>query len=179
MVHLQLRAYPRAIEAFSRSLALRPDKEALSYRGWAYLRLDAPRLALPDFEAALGLDPADANALLGRGYARVRLGEVSKGVEDAKKALGKGTQQPPLLFSAACLYARAAAQMQAQARDGSNQYALQWYQQRSLELLRAALVSTPEGKRKAFWRANIRQEGDLVALRRTSELLDLARQYGE
>jgi hypothetical protein len=36
---------------------LKEDPKTLSYRGWAYLKLDDARLALADFEAALRLEP--------------------------------------------------------------------------------------------------------------------------
>jgi tetratricopeptide (TPR) repeat protein len=178
LIHFQLRAYPEAVDAFTRSLLLGEDKEALAYRGWAYLRLDALRLAQSDFEAVLRKDADHANALCGRGHARVRLGQISAGVADAEKAVRHGPQKPSLLFSAACLYARAAAQLRAQSRDRSSLDRVDSYQDRSLQLLRAALDGVPEAQRKAFWRANVKNERELLTLRRAPEMLALASKYG-
>src|SRR5262249_12366782 len=87
LIHLQVRAYPKAVAAFTCSPVLRKDADVLSYRGWTYLRLDAARLARADFEAALRRDKRHANAWCGLGLARVRLGQVAAGVADAEKAL--------------------------------------------------------------------------------------------
>jgi tetratricopeptide (TPR) repeat protein len=178
LIHFQVRAYPEAVEAFTRCLLLGDDKDALAYRGWAYLRLDALRPALADFEAVLRKDPDHANALCGRGHVRVRQGQVSAGVADAEKALAHGPQEPPLLFSAACLYARAAAQLKAQSRDRSSLGRVDSYQERSVQLLRSALERVPEGQRRAFWRANITNERELRTLRRAPEMIALANKYG-
>jgi len=87
MIHGQFREYAPAVEAFSRSLMLKADPqttthaEALTRRGWAYLQLDAPRLALVDFERALKVRPAHAAvAVRPRQTPRVLLGQVSEAV---------------------------------------------------------------------------------------------------
>jgi tetratricopeptide (TPR) repeat protein/tRNA A-37 threonylcarbamoyl transferase component Bud32 len=110
LIHQELHQYPEAIEAYSRALLLKfdaskvsaraarqlplldvlckLDAETLGYRGWAYVELDASQPALADFEVALGLDPANVNALCGRGHVRVRLGKVAEGLADLEAALG-------------------------------------------------------------------------------------------
>jgi tetratricopeptide (TPR) repeat protein len=178
LIHFQMRAYPEARDAFNQSLLIKADVKALSYRGWAYLRLDAPRVALLDFEAALRRSPTHADALCGRGYARVRLGQVSAGLADAEEALRHGPRKAPLLYSATCLYARAAAQEAAPPRGRPDPAAAR-YRERAAALLREAIQDVPEGQRKTFWRDNVRHERDLMPLLAAPDLLDLAKKYGD
>jgi tetratricopeptide (TPR) repeat protein len=178
LLHFQMRAYQMAVEAFNRSLMLQPDKKPLILRGWAYLRLGAIQLAQRDFEAALRLDETDVDALCGRGHIRVRLGQVADGLGDVEKALRHGRPEPPLFYSAALIYARAAGQTRAQARDRSSLDDAYVYQERSIRLVRAALEQIPEADRKAFWRANVENERELLPVRDAPEMVALARQYG-
>src|SRR6202023_414787 len=48
-----------AIEDFSRALEIKPDSKSRAQRGWIYLVLEAPKLAVQDFEEAVKLDPAN------------------------------------------------------------------------------------------------------------------------
>jgi tetratricopeptide (TPR) repeat protein len=178
LIHLQRRAYAEAAEALTQSLLLRPDVNALSYRGWARLRLGAPRLALVDFEAALRREPTHADALCGRGYVRVSLGDVSAGVEDAEKALRHGARKAPLLYSVACLYARAAEELAAQSGGQPDPRLLDQCRRQAVALLCATLRDVPEEQRRAFWRDNVQRERELAPFLSTRELLDLAREYG-
>ena len=45
-----------------------------AYRGWTHLVVDAPKLALRDFELAIELDPKNGDAYNGRGFVRASLG---------------------------------------------------------------------------------------------------------
>jgi tetratricopeptide (TPR) repeat protein len=178
LIHQKFREYPLAIEAFSRALGLRRDAATLDYRGWVYLKLDALALALPDFEAALAVKPADADARCGRALVRARLGKVSAAVDDVDAALRAGPRTTRLLLRAACVYARAAGQLEA-ARHGSPGPSPDVYhdQDHAVALLRAALEQVPAGQRSAFWRDYIRGDKDLVPLRHTPGMLDLAGRY--
>jgi tetratricopeptide (TPR) repeat protein/tRNA A-37 threonylcarbamoyl transferase component Bud32 len=178
LIHMQLREYANAVGAFSQSLVLRADKEALSYRGWAYLRLGAVRQALADFDAALERDATDADALCGRGHALLRLGQVTDGVADVEKALHHGRRKASLLYSAACFYAQAAGQTRAQAHNRLNRDNADSYEGKCIQLIRAALEQVPDGEGKAFWRANIENERELLPVRDAPEMIALARQYG-
>src|SRR5262249_44130238 len=60
------------------------------------------------FEAALQLEPAQTDALCGRGLARARLGAGRGAVADAEAALAHGPRTTTLLLQAACIYGRAA-----------------------------------------------------------------------
>jgi tetratricopeptide (TPR) repeat protein len=173
------RKYTEAVDAFSQSLALKPDAGTLCYRGLAYLKLDAARPALADFEAALQLDPGQALARSGRGRARARLGQLAAAREDAEASLQPGRPTAPLLLNAACVYARAVGQLEAQAGGRSVPAGAAYpFQERALELLRAALREVPPPQRPDFWRANVSNEPDLAPIRRATGMLDLAQRYG-
>jgi tetratricopeptide (TPR) repeat protein len=178
LIHQKFREYPQAIEAFSRALGLRRDAATLDYRGWVYLKLDALALALPDFEAALGMKPADADARCGRALVRARLGKVSAAVDDVEAALRAGPRTPRLLLRAACVYARAAGQLETPVHGSVGPSPdLYHYQDHAVALLRAALEQIPLGRRSAFWRDYIRGDKDLIPLRHAPGMLDLAGQY--
>jgi serine/threonine protein kinase/tetratricopeptide (TPR) repeat protein len=170
LIHFESRAYTKAVEAFTRSLLLQPDKKAASYRGWAYLKLDAPQLALPDFETALRLDAHDANALCGRGRARVRLGQVADAVKDAEEALRHGPRDERFRFSVIGLYAQAA---------GASRDDATLYRERAIELLDATLRGMRGEKRKNFWWDNVQHEPELRPLWRSPEMWELERRYRE
>src|SRR5262249_54093942 len=114
LIHAQLGEQARAVDTYSRALLLEtaPDRlaEALTQRGWAYLKLESPRLALNDFEEAVKRRPGHAGSRCGRGLARVQLGQVVEAVHDAEAALKlDGSVAQELL--AACVFARAAARL--------------------------------------------------------------------
>ena len=58
-------------------------------RALAHLKAGRPDAAIADYDAALRIDPKLANALYGRGLAKLRRGKTSSGEEDitAAKAL--------------------------------------------------------------------------------------------
>jgi serine/threonine protein kinase/tetratricopeptide (TPR) repeat protein len=180
LIRARLREYPEAVEAYTRALALGPDATTLAYRGWVYLKLEAPRAALRDFEEALKRDPDQADALCGRGHARLSLGQVADAVADAERALRRGSRVEQVLFNAACLYARADRQAETvlSGDPGAGYQAARRYRERALELLRAALEQVPEGRRAAYWRRTVETEPSLLSLRGRAGLLQLARAYG-
>jgi tetratricopeptide (TPR) repeat protein len=182
----------KAVDAYTRSLALHTEANTLVYRGWAYLQLDPARAALSDFESALQLldagQPALMNpdelrkanavrsdALCGRGQARVRLGQVREAVQDAEEALKQGKPSQALFFSAACIYVRAVGQLKAQT-DGqaSSAETVSQYRKRAIELLQATLDRVPVAGRKAFWR-DIRKDSTFDAIRDSPAFKELDR----
>jgi tetratricopeptide (TPR) repeat protein len=178
LIHAALRQYAEAVDAYGRALAQKPDADTLSYRGWAYLKLDAARPALADFEAALKLDPTQADALSGRGNARVRLGQVTAGLDDAEAALRHDRPTAEQYRAAACTYGRAVGQLEAQSGVRSVPVSkLYEYQERAAALLRAALEQVPPAWRADFWRAGVEAEPDLLPLHRSTALQVLARSY--
>jgi eukaryotic-like serine/threonine-protein kinase len=167
--------FPGAIEDVTNAMAQRPDRAALlSRRGWLYIVSDAPRLALHDFQAAIQLDPALADAYNGRGFARLRLGEHRDAVADADKALGIGEPTSQLFYNAARVYALAAVVAAAEVRKNGQETVtlVTRYQDRASGLLREALKRMPEDKRASFWRDVVPADPALRTLRRRVSAVD-------
>jgi eukaryotic-like serine/threonine-protein kinase len=178
LIHAKLRQYAEAVDAYGRALALRPDANTLTYRGWAYLQLEAARPALADFEAALRLQAGHPSARCGRGLARARLGDVPGAVADAEAVLRQDAGTEQLLLNVARTYGRAAGVREAAAATSPRaSREAGRYRERAVELLRAVLEQLPAKERPAFWRDQIRTDPDLASLRRSPGLLELARRY--
>jgi tetratricopeptide (TPR) repeat protein len=179
LIHAERHEYPEAVEAYGMALRFRPDADALAYRGWAYLKLDQPRLALADFQAALALKKEHGDALCGRGSVRVRLGEIAGAVDDANAALRVEPRNPRLLLRAACIHAQAVAYLDAQwgARAWTAGPATR-YQARAVELLADLLRGLPARERRAYWREAIQEEKDLAPISCSAAFLELARTWG-
>jgi len=112
--------------------------------------VDAPKLALRDFELAIELDPKSGDAYNGRGFVRASLGRHREAIEDAVEALRQGPSSPRLLYNAA--------RIQAQCPGPGPK--------RALELIQQALCLLPAEERQAFWSTHIRTDSALAALRR-------------
>jgi tetratricopeptide (TPR) repeat protein len=176
LLHAQRREYRDAVEAYSRALELKADAETFSNRGWAYLMQDALRPALDDFDAALKLNPKDADALAGRGTAlmmRGRAVDVAEAVAAAEKSLRPRPWTVPRLMACAGIYARAAAVL-----EGANDPDAGRCLRRAVALVREAMALVPEKERPAFWHNGVLTDPALLPLQRTTEMLELGRAYG-
>src|SRR5262249_49406276 len=80
LLHFDAGEMRAAIECYTQSLRSEIGSAALRQRGWAYLLVNAPALALADFEDAVQLRPGDGDALVGRADARVNLGHTDEAV---------------------------------------------------------------------------------------------------
>src|SRR5262249_43800862 len=143
LAHAAHEDYPGAIADYGRALEIRPDEGRVrALRGWAYLVVDSPRLALSDFDAVIRLDPADGNAYNGRGTAHARLGDHRAAVADARKALHLGKADPRVTYNAARIYALSAAGVVAPESNENFRTARllsSQYQDRAVQLVREAL----------------------------------------
>ena len=153
LIHSRLHEYPQALDAFHRSLILQPSPRTLTLRGWTYLAVEAPQPARLDFDAALRQNPADTEALCGRGQASAQLGQTEAALEDAEEALRRGPRTALLLVNVACIHGRLLLQpslgesgryARSGTRPGTAAQALQEKR-------------TPE-EQAAFWRDHIRGE---------------------
>jgi tetratricopeptide (TPR) repeat protein len=173
VIDLKLRQYEDAVDDFGSALNIERDGKTLSLRGWAYLNLNAFQLARRDFDAALQLEPTDIDALSGRGFARVCLGERPAGLKDADAALanGQGTpeQMAELLIRTACTYARAAGQP-------TGRSVSEW-QERAVDLVRSALEKIPQARRLKFWQVYVANEPELRSILDLNEMRELKRRY--
>ncbi len=85
-------------------LSVKADRpRLLRLRGWSNLANEAHRAAVRDFDEAIRLAPADADAYLGRGLAQARLGLYREAESDAKKALEHGDASPRFMCRVAHL----------------------------------------------------------------------------
>jgi tetratricopeptide (TPR) repeat protein len=157
LARAELGKYPGAIEDYTRALELQPTSAVLGYRGWAHLVCDAPKLALRDFELAIQLDPANADAFCGRGFVLATQGHRREAVRDADEALRQGSPSPRLLYNAARIYAQCG----------------ETNEPRALELIRQALALLPADQRPGFWSNYARTDAALQALRRRPQFLQL------
>jgi tetratricopeptide (TPR) repeat protein len=169
LARAELKDFAGAIEDVTSAMPRRADKPALlCRRGWLYVVSEAPRLALPDFEAAIRLDPALGDAYNGRGYARLRLGEHRDAVADAEKALGLAEPTAPVFYNAARVYALASVVAAADVRKKGREAAtlVARYQDRAAELLREVLARMPESERASFWHDVVPADPALRAISR-------------
>jgi tetratricopeptide (TPR) repeat protein len=182
LARAKLDDYPGAVSDYTQALALRPDdSKTHAYRGWVYLVEEALRPALHDFEAAIRLDANNGDAYNGRGYIRVRLGEVTGAVQDAEEALRRGPHDPRMIWNSARIYAQSV-KMSAIKNPLPNAAELalrRQHQERALQLLGDALASTPAAGRAAFWRSYVQPDvaGAFAPLRRSPEFVRLASEY--
>jgi tetratricopeptide (TPR) repeat protein len=175
VLHAQRGEYGAAVEAYTQALLLRRNAEILSNRGWAYLMQEALRPALDDFDAALKLNPKDADALAGRGTAltiRGRSADVAEATTAAEMSLQPRPWTVPRLMACAGIYTRAAGMLEA-VNDPEAGRCLR----RALGLLREAMTLVPEKERAAFWRDGVLTDPALLPLQRTTGLLELGRMY--
>jgi tetratricopeptide (TPR) repeat protein len=181
LIHFRQREWLQAIDKYTRALALAEDAaedaETLNLRGWAYLQLAAPQPAFADFDEALGWDPQYAEALCGRGLARVLRGEVREAVADTDAAVRAGPPTQRLLLGAARTYARAAILAARGPRARRQQAA--GYEDRAVDMLQAAARRVPPARQADFWRVNVQGEPALARLWRNPRMLRLARSLGQ
>jgi tetratricopeptide (TPR) repeat protein len=179
-IYDELSQFSKAVDSYSRSLALRPDAEVRSRRGWAYLRLRAVPAAVEDFKEALRLEPDSPLALCGQAHALLTEGHLERAVADAEGAVKDGKADEYLLLKTACLYSRAVGVLLAGRKvDARSLLKVQEYQRRGLALLRAALAKVPADKRAAFWRQSVEPEPTLGAIRASEGMMRLEQRYGQ
>jgi tetratricopeptide (TPR) repeat protein len=109
-------------------------------------------VALRDFEQAIRLDPSLADALAGRGTARVGLGEYREAVADAESAARLDPSDHRVVYKAARIYALAAVAATSEVRSkGRGGVALPAkYEDRAIELVGAARDRVPAAERSTF-----------------------------
>jgi tetratricopeptide (TPR) repeat protein len=167
--HESLDDFAGAIEDATQALALRPGQPAalLAHRGELYLIENSPLLAVRDFEEAVRLDPLNADAQAGLGTARVRLGRYREALADAEEAVRLGAADHRVLYKAARVYALAAVDATSEIRrKGRDAVAVvARYQDRAVELIRAARIHIPAAGRANF-EAVLQKDPAIDAIRR-------------
>jgi tetratricopeptide (TPR) repeat protein len=181
LVQARLGKLAEGAAALTRAVELRPgDSELRAARGWLYLACDAPKLALPDFEEAVrllrGQQPSGpdgealADALNGRGYARVLLGDQRQAVADAEAARRLRARKPRSLYNTARIFAQAAG------RAGTDPAGSQ-YQSAAVALIRQALEQLSRQEADAFWHDFVRTDPAMQPLLRVPGFVQLQADY--
>jgi len=164
--------FASAAEDYTRALALDRDASILIHRGWAYFFSDAWKLAERDFEEAIQLDPAPGDAQVGRGLARVMLGDYQRAVADANAVLATGKPDTPeMMHNVACVFSLAAARVRADEGVRDRDTVAATYHLQALAALRKTLLRLPAGQRLAYWRDKMRPDAALDPIRRSPEFV--------
>jgi hypothetical protein len=121
----------------------------------------------------------DADALIGRGNARIRLKRLDEALADAAEARKLGRQDDRLSYNLACLYSQAVGHLQ----DGprTTRYPaprrLATCEESALAFLQEAMEKLPAQRRAGFWRTKVETDPALAPIRRLPGYLRLARLY--
>ena len=167
--------YAGAVDDYTRALLIKSDGEIQTHRGWAFFFADAPGLALRDFEEALRLNPGSVDAFIGRGLARVALGQAGEAVTDAEEALRRAPATPEMLHNIACIFAQAVGRWESSADPAQRDALMARDCGRAIDAIRQALALVPRASRTAFWRDSVLPDRYLDPIRRRAEFREFAR----
>jgi serine/threonine protein kinase/tetratricopeptide (TPR) repeat protein len=183
MARGQLKDYAGAVEDYTRALTLEKEPKEITgilvNRGEAYLACQADLPALRDFDDALQRDSQNSTAYLGRGFARVRKGEIPEGIKDAEKAVQLENKNPKTTYQAARIFAQAAGKLDSDSerRNRETNERRFYYQDRAVALISRALSMLPDQQRERFWKENVAEDSALWPIRRTYGYSQLEEQY--
>jgi serine/threonine-protein kinase len=169
LARMKLGKYPEAVEDYTRALERVPDAEIYQHRGWAHFFSDAWKLALRDFSKAIDLDPAVGDAYTGRGLARVMLGQYRQATADAEEALRRKPGTREMMHNIACIFAQAAARVEADVQEKNRQSLAESYRSRALEAVRNTLAMLLPKERLQFWQDKILPDTALAPIRNEAE----------
>jgi tetratricopeptide (TPR) repeat protein len=171
---VRLGDFAGAVEDYTEGLRLERDASILTHRGWAYFFTDAWKLSEHDFDEAIRLDARPGDAHVGRGLARVMLGDYRRAAADAEEVLQGGKPDTPeMMHNVACVFALAAARVRADATEREREALEGGYRRQALAALRKALLLVPLGQRPTFWQEKMRPDPALDAIRQATEFVQL------
>jgi eukaryotic-like serine/threonine-protein kinase len=144
-----------AVADYILALELEPKNARFLRRlAWSYLADNALVFALENFNKAIEIEPADADAFGGRGLARALSGRHEEAVSDASKSLELDKKDWRIAFNAGRVYAQAAVAVVKQPRDNGPvavRVAAR-YLDRARELVAKALQHAPAEQRPILMR---------------------------
>jgi serine/threonine protein kinase/Flp pilus assembly protein TadD len=171
---VRLGDFAGAVEDYTRALQLQRDASILTHRGWAYFFTDAWKLAERDFDEAIRLDARPGDAHVGRGLARVMLGDYRRAIADVNTVLRQNKPETPeMMHNVACVYALAAGRVRADAGEGPCKALEAEYRRQALAALRKTLLLVAPGQRLAFWQEKMCPDTALDAIRQSAEFVQL------
>jgi serine/threonine protein kinase/Flp pilus assembly protein TadD len=163
-----------AVEDYTEALHQERDASILEHLGWAYFFTDAWKLAEQNFEESIKLNGKPGDAHVGRGLARVMLGDYRRAVADAETLLSANKPDTPeMMHNVACTYALAAARVKTDSAEKERETLEKRYRQRAVAALGKALLLVPADKRFDFWQEKMRPDSALDAIRPSAEFIDL------
>jgi serine/threonine protein kinase/tetratricopeptide (TPR) repeat protein len=174
---MRLGRYEEALGDYTQALQLHADAELYTYRGWAFFFLDAWKAGQHDFSQALLLKPHTCDAHAGRGLCRVMLGDYRAAAEDAGEAARCVPKTPEMAHNVACVYALAAAAVEADAAEGEREMLAAGYRAKAIRAVRLTLDMVAESERPAFWREKIAADRAVNSLQTTPEFQAWRKQY--
>jgi eukaryotic-like serine/threonine-protein kinase len=171
--------YAGAVEDYTQALGSQPEPIAYAGRGWSYLALDAPSLALTDFDRAAQLNLQDADSRSGLACARIKVGKYRDAVADAEQSLRLGAATVNVRYNAARVFAQASAKAaQDNELESSQRRELgHRYQDRAVALLHEALTTLPAEEQGRFWSGTVRRDSALNPIRTGLEFRRLAEEF--
>lgn len=113
--------YAAAIDDYSRAIEIQPTAATYTQRGWLYALRGNPLFGLQDFEKAISLDPAHADAHCGRGLTLAYLGRHADAADAAEKALDLGGDGFRHAYKVATVFAAAAPRVVLSAKERKEQ----------------------------------------------------------
>src|SRR5262249_2221903 len=143
---------------------------------------NSPELALADFEEAIRLKGAEANTLLGRATARVRLGKPLDAAQDAEAGVRLAGGDIRLLYKAARVFALAVPEKRIPSLPGKLTPEGAFHatcEARAAELLRRVLEATPPADLGAFWKEYVERDRAFDAVRNGRPMARLASEFGK
>jgi tetratricopeptide (TPR) repeat protein len=170
--------YLEAVDDYSRALELAPDADIYEHRGWAHFFCDAWKLADRDFCRAIELNPGTKVARVGRGLARVMLGDYVGAAADADAGADGRALSCEMTHNVACIFAQAVVHAEADARETNRRALAAKYRARAFAAIRQTLALLAPSERAAFWNDTILTERALTPIRKDLEFRELDEQFG-
>jgi serine/threonine protein kinase/Tfp pilus assembly protein PilF len=177
LLHEKTGKMSAAIEMYLLGLRKNPrDSQTRCRLGWAHLETNAVGLALADFDRCLRQDPNNADALAGRGNARIRLKLLDGALDDARAAAKQGPLTPLRAYHLARIHARAAILLEAEVRTVRPGRVRRTAQRRDRCKASALgyLRRLRESKEWPAWRKQVEADPAFTAIRRESGYFQLA-----
>jgi tetratricopeptide (TPR) repeat protein/predicted Ser/Thr protein kinase len=179
LARMNLAKYPEAVEDYTRAIERAPDADIYEHRGWAHFFCDAWKLALRDFSEAITLDPGPVDRYIGRGLARVMLGDYHEAIADGDTSWRRQPDTPEMMYNIACIFAQAVARVEADLQQADRHSLAACWRRRALEAVDQTRALLRPAARSAFWRDKIAPDTALTPIRNDPGFQRLKEAFGE